>query len=296
MCSSSIFTSTYTSIAHYPPSFFAAIAILQFFPRFSTISPGLVVIPILVVLLITALKDGYEDVKRHQSDRRVNHSQVHVLQASGWENPNHTGKKSKTFVRGVLRRKPKPSDVEMQEIKNRNRPSALDDPDESGDGYGWVSTAWEDLRVGDFVKILNNEQVPADIVICSSSEEENVAYVETKNLDGETNLKSRSAVAALTNLRSARACADPKLATFTIDSPSPDENMYRLNGKVASAGAARPQPIDLQTVLLRGSVIRNTDWVIGVVLFTGLDTKIVMNSSGAPSKRSKVEKGMNPQV
>jgi phospholipid-translocating ATPase len=218
--------------------------------------------------------------------------------APGWENSNLTGKKSKTFVRGILKKNSKLAQIEMQETRDKlHSVSAADVPDESADGYGWVQKAWEDLSVGDFVKILNNQQVPADIVICSTSEEENVAYVETKNLDGETNLKSRNAVPTLTELRSARACSDPKLAAFAIHAPSPDENMYRLNGNVAPINEAiRPQPIDLQTVLLRGSVIRNTDWVIGVVLFTGLDTKIVMNSSGAPSKRSKVEKGMNPQV
>lgn len=64
----------------------------------------------------------------------------------------------------------------------------------------WKKMAWEDLAVGDFVKILDNEPVPADVLICSTSEEENKAFVETKNLDGETNLKSRHAVPALTHL------------------------------------------------------------------------------------------------
>jgi phospholipid-translocating ATPase len=48
--------------------------------------------------------------------------------------------------------------------------------------------------------------------------------------------------------------------------------------------------------LLRGTVLRNTDWVIGIVLFTGSDSKIMMNFGGTPSKRSKVERQMNPMV
>jgi phospholipid-translocating ATPase len=48
--------------------------------------------------------------------------------------------------------------------------------------------------------------------------------------------------------------------------------------------------------LLRGTVLRNTEWVIGIVLYTGMDTKIVLNSGGTPSKRTKVERQMNPQV
>jgi len=48
--------------------------------------------------------------------------------------------------------------------------------------------------------------------------------------------------------------------------------------------------------LLRGSILRNTDWVIGVVIYTGCDTKVILGSGKTPSKRSKIEKTMNPQV
>lgn len=158
----------------------------------------------------------------------------------------------------------------------------------------WRRTAWEDVRVGDIVKIMNDESFPADILICATSEEENVCFVETKNLDGETNLKSRNAVQGLTHLRSAEAFMDSSTASFSIELDRPDPNMYKLNGAVITAD--EKHPIDLQTVLLRGTVLRNTKWVIGVVMFTGEDTKIVLNSGGTPSKRSKVEREMNPQV
>ena len=70
--------------------------------------------------------------------------------------------------------------------------------------------------------------------------------------------------------------------------------MYKLNAAVVRNG--QKSPVDIQMVLLRGTVLRNTDWVIGLVLFTGVDTKIVLNSGGTPSKRSKVERQINPQV
>jgi phospholipid-translocating ATPase len=70
--------------------------------------------------------------------------------------------------------------------------------------------------------------------------------------------------------------------------------MYKLNAAVQIK--EERHPVDLQTTLLRGTVLRNTGWVIGIVLYTGMDTKIVLNSGGTPSKRSKVERQMNPQV
>jgi len=196
-----------------------------------------------------------------------------------------------------------------------------DDTDASpyGKGASWDKTTWENLRTGDFVKLINNEAVPAgelrhaiydrlytdcnvqDIVICSSSEEEDVVYVETKNLDGETNLKSRHAVPELNHLRSAAKCVQAK---FSIDADAPNVDMFKYNGAVHLADGRLDKagkdplraPVSLNTVLLRGTVIRNTEWVIGVVMATGVDTKIILNSGLTPSKRSKVERQMNPQV
>jgi len=312
-------------MTHFASSFFLVIAILQFLHEFSTISPGLVLLPLLIVLAITAVKDGYEDVKRHHSDRQVNHTMVRLLAGGSWINPNAMAPKSKTFVRGIIpgthalrRMKTNPDGEELKgvttvqiedfveyddepqhlfsnsqarhhHIMNRH-PFARDDATARPH---WRKTSWEDVAVGDFVKVLDHESIPADILICSTSEDENVAYVETKNLDGETNLKSRHAVAALTHIRSAADCATSH-NSFRIECDRPDTDMYKLNATVRVDKDVFP--VNMQTVLLRGTVLRNTGWVIGIVLYTGEDTRIVMNAGGTPSKRSKVERQMNLQV
>ncbi|KAF7295629.1 Phospholipid-transporting ATPase [Mycena indigotica] len=286
--SNQVITSKYTLVTFLPRNlleqfrrvanvFFLVIAILQFFPKFSTISPGLVIFPLLVVIGFTAGKDAYEDTKRHQSDRKVNHSSVRILPL---HNTNPMKAKSRTFVRGV-----------KNLVWRKGRGEAKE-----GEEDGWQSRPWEDVRVGDIVKIVDNEPLPADILICATSEDDNVAFVETKNLDGETNLKSRHASPSLTHLNSAAAFADAEKASFHVDCERPDTNMYRLNGAVFVGNDNTSAPFDLTMTLLRGTVLRNTDWVIGVVLYTGEDTKIILNSGGTPSKRSKVERQMNPQV
>ena len=285
-------------------SYFLFISILQFFPKFSTISPGAVILPLLIVLAVTALKDGYEDFKRHEADNEVNKSKVLVLSGGNWTNPNHTEEKTRSLSSAILPKRSKNTfssarnlesdlkDIARIGVEYDYEDDALDFSD-SGTKPHWKRTSWEDLRVGDFVKILDNESFPADILICSTSEEDNVAFVETKNLDGETNLKSRRGVPALSSFNNARACADSP-NTFSVQCERPDTDMYRLNGTVTMNGVA--SPVDLSMTLLRGTVLRNTGWAIGVVLFTGLDTKIVLNSGGTPSKRSRVERLMNPQV
>lgn len=142
---------------------------------------------------------------------------------------------------------------------------------------------------------------PTDLIVCATSEEENVCYVETKNLDGETNLKSRHAIPELTHLRTSSIIATQ--AKFAVEAEPADVNMFAFNaaviildGRLGKDGKPLRCPANLNTVLLRGTVVRNTDWVIGVVAMTGRDTKIVLNSGGTPSKRSKVERLMNPMV
>ena len=55
-------------------------------------------------------------------------------------------------------------------------------------------------------------------------------------------------------------------------------------------------PITPDNLLLRGCQISNTEFVIGVVAYTGPHSKIIMNSGKTPSKRSRIEKQMNPQI
>ena len=50
---------------------------------------------------------------------------------------------------------------------------------------------WEKVKVGDIVKIKDGEYFPCDLLLIQSSLAKNIAYVETKNLDGETNLKHK---------------------------------------------------------------------------------------------------------
>ena len=53
----------------------------------------------------------------------------------------------------------------------------------------WVKVRWKDIQVGDILKITSSRQFPADLILLASSEPKGMAYIETSNLDGETNLK-----------------------------------------------------------------------------------------------------------
>ncbi|KAF9556878.1 phospholipid-transporting ATPase 1 [Agrocybe pediades] len=161
----------------------------------------------------------------------------------------------------------------------------------------WERTLWKKLEVGDIVLLRDNDQVPADIVVLSTSDPENMCYLETKNLDGETNLKPRKSVRATSNITSEE---DIERSSFYLDSEPPHQNLYQYHAVLRYTDPAtnepKQEPVSINELLLRGCAIRNTSWIIGLVVFTGADTKIMLNGGETPSKRSKIEKETNFNV
>ncbi|CAK9147855.1 unnamed protein product [Ilex paraguariensis] len=153
-----------------------------------------------------------------------------------------------------------------------------------GDG-SFGNTKWMNLRVGDVVKVEKDEFFPADLILLSSCYEETICYVETTNLDGENNLKLKQALEATSNLNE-----DSKFRNFKaiIKCEDPNANLYSFVGSLEVE--EQMYPLTAQQLLLRGSKLKNTDYVYGVVIFAGHDTKVIQNSTAPPSKRSKIEK------
>uniref|UniRef100_A0A8C4EJG8 Phospholipid-transporting ATPase n=1 Tax=Dicentrarchus labrax TaxID=13489 RepID=A0A8C4EJG8_DICLA len=123
------------------------------------------------------------------------------------------------------------------------------------------------VAVGDIVKVTNGQHLPADMVIVSSSEPQAMCYTETSNLDGETNLKIRQGLPLTAGAQTL-------------------EDLMALSGP----------PLGPDQVLLRGAQLRNTQWVAGIVVYTGHDSKLMQNSTKAPLKRSNVERVTNMQI
>ncbi|XP_065860660.1 putative phospholipid-transporting ATPase 9 [Euphorbia lathyris] len=153
-----------------------------------------------------------------------------------------------------------------------------------GDGE-FLPSKWRDLKVGNIVKVEKDEFFPADLILLSSSYEEAICYVETMNLDGETNLKMKQALDATSNLHEDSSFQEFK-ALIRCEDPNP--NLYAFIGNMELG--EEQYALTPQQLLLRDSKLRNTDYIYGVVIFTGHDTKVMQNSTEPPSKRSKIEK------
>lgn len=174
--------------------YFLIIGFLQIIKEIST-SAGVPVtlFPLSFIMIISALKDLFEDLKRHKSDNEENHRKTKVLK-----------------------------DGEFKEI------------------------IWEQLNVGDIISLNQDEYFPADTLILKSSERKGVCFIETKNLDGETNLKQKKAHPELDGLKEQKNNAEVNInfiyshnyknnfklfslkALFIYEKPNP--YLYTFNG------------------------------------------------------------------
>ncbi|CAM6040450.1 unnamed protein product [Sphagnum compactum] len=147
---------------------------------------------------------------------------------------------------------------------------------------------WKKLRVGDVVKVEKDSFFPADLILLSSSYPDGICYVETMNLDGETNLKLKRSLE-----RTVELDEEPEFGNFQaqIKCEDPNPNLYTFVGNLEYGEEI--MPLGPQQVLLRDSKLRNTPYVFGVVIFTGHETKVMQNATDPPSKRSRVERRMD---
>uniref|UniRef100_A0A4W5KH11 Phospholipid-transporting ATPase n=1 Tax=Hucho hucho TaxID=62062 RepID=A0A4W5KH11_9TELE len=151
----------------------------------------------------------------------------------------------------------------------------------------------EDLvGVGEVVKAANGDHLPADLVILSSSEPQGMCYIETSNLDGETNLKIRQGLQITSEIKDIDSLMR---LSGRMECESPNRHLYEFVGNIRLDGHSTV-PLGPDQILLRGAQLRNTQWVHGVVVYTGHDTKLMQNSTRPPLKLSNVERITNFQI
>ncbi|CAN0906826.1 Probable phospholipid-transporting ATPase 4 [Linum grandiflorum] len=171
----------------------------------------------------------------------------------------------------------------MQDMKVNSRKTYV----HQGDGHFSCKT-WEKIQVGDVIKVEKDQFFPADLLLLSTSYEDGICYVETMNLDGETNLKIKRALEVTLPLDD-----DDTFKSFLgmIKCEDPNPSLYTFVGNFEYD--RQVYPLDPSQVLLRDSKLRNTAFIYGVVVFTGFDSKVMQNSTKSPSKRSRVERKMD---
>lgn len=219
--------------------YFLALLILQIIPDITTLPWYTTLIPLVVVLGITAIKDLVDDLARHRMDKEINNRKCEVLLEGGFR-----------------------------------------------------ESKWREMQVGDVVRMKKNDFIPADILLLSSSNPNSLCYVETAELDGETNLKFKLGL----RVTDERLQQERQLADFNalIECEEPNNRLDKFVGTMLWDGER--YPLDLDNMLLRGCKIRNTEVCHGLVIFAGADTKIMRNGGKTRFKRTKIDELMNYMV
>uniref|UniRef100_A0A2K5K7K6 Phospholipid-transporting ATPase n=1 Tax=Colobus angolensis palliatus TaxID=336983 RepID=A0A2K5K7K6_COLAP len=159
-------------------------------------------------------------------------------------------------------------------------------------GKSFKQKKWQNLCVGDVVCLHKDNIVPADMLLLASTEPSSLCYVETVDIDGETNLKFRQALMVthkeLTSVK--------KMASFqgTVTCEAPNSRMHHFVGCLEWNN--KKYSLDIGNLLLRGCRIRNTDTCYGMVIYAGFDTKIMKNCGKIHLKRTKLDLLMNKLV
>ncbi|KAK2896579.1 hypothetical protein Q8A67_011067 [Cirrhinus molitorella] len=156
----------------------------------------------------------------------------------------------------------------------------------------YVERRWAEVCVGDLVRLCCNEIIPADMVLLHSSDSNGVCHIETANLDGETNLKQRQVVRDLPQQGSEFV---PENYSSRIECENPNNDLRRFRGFMEHPGKVRVG-LHSENLLLRSCTVRNTETVIGIVVYAGHETKAMQNNSGPRYKRSKLERRLNMDV
>ncbi|KHJ30289.1 putative aminophospholipid [Erysiphe necator] len=249
-------------------AYFLLVSIFQLIPGLSTTGTYTTIGPLLFFVAISMGKEGYDDVRRYKLDQIENARKTFVLQAS---KSGETPIPKRSYWNGGW----------LALGQNNTEPSVgscSDSVAQSETSPCWMTQKWKDVKVGDIVKLQRNDHIPSDIVLLHAEGQNGVAYIETMALDGETNLKSKQAPSILA--KKYKTIDEIVTCRAQIVAEDPNIDLYNFEGHLIIDDEMLP--LTCNEIILRGSILRNTSAVIGIVINTGEECKIRMNANKNP--------------
>ncbi|KAK2953071.1 phospholipid-transporting P-type ATPase [Blattamonas nauphoetae] len=271
-------TTRYTPLTFFPKNileqhrklsniFFLFTMVVNLLPWFNIYNPVMSILPYAFILGVTMVKDAFEDIKRHRNDSKVNSQLVMAYR-----------------------------DSKFVHIKTK------------------------DLQVGDYIILESNTEVPADCILLSTSNEFGVAYINTMNLDGETSIKIKQSHPVILDKLGLVIGPDVLLRDQTTSNHfygtetkgiQLGDTMSKWKATVRTCPPNRHlsnftatidfvEETQIRTVsfgephfLLKGSFIKTTNYSLGLVVYTGPETKIRLNTEKPTSKTTALQLSMN---
>ncbi|KDE04200.1 phospholipid-translocating ATPase [Microbotryum lychnidis-dioicae p1A1 Lamole] len=269
--------------------YFLLVALSQFVPALRIGFLATYIVPLSFVLAVTISKEAFDEYKRYLRDASANATKYNVLvdaATSGRAYPNsHHASEAANEARSSSSAPLKPT------------PSAK-------------------LKVGDLVHLEKNERVPADILLLRTSDPSGSCFVRTDQLDGETDWKLRLAVERTQRLSNDAALLKIEAEVYA-DSPSKDIHNFvgTMTARIRSSGtessmnedeidaleqgegaqaeeSIRTEPLTAENMLWANTVLAAGS-AVGMAVYTGKETRAVMNTSQPGTKTGLLDDEIN---
>ncbi|CAF0851825.1 unnamed protein product [Rotaria sordida] len=146
-----------------------------------------------------------------------------------------------------------------------------------------------ELEVSDVIIIHKNQRIPADVVLLHTSDKSGTCFIRTDQLDGETDWKLRIAPPPIQSLDDISILISDRTHTGKIHAEPPCLNIHDFNGVISWKN---DEPLTVENVLWSGTVMATGD-AICCVIYTGSDTRMVMNTNKPQSKFGLVDEEIN---
>ena len=171
---------------------------------------------------------------------------------------------------------------------------------------GAVECKSEEVQCGDIVRVLEGEEFCADMVLLASSEKSGACWIETSNVDGETNLKGRVALPDTQRLLEADRATSGRASRSesgrfdgqgggelgrlkcTVECAVPNKNIYGFDSTITLSNNTT-LALSTEQLLLQATTLCNTPHIYGLVVYTGNETKVGQNKNVPRHKQTTLD-------
>ncbi|KAK6491592.1 putative phospholipid-transporting ATPase IIB isoform X2 [Huso huso] len=156
---------------------------------------------------------------------------------------------------------------------------------------GKVQVKSSDIQVGDLIIVEKNQRIPADMIFLRTSEKNGSCFIRTDQLDGETDWKLKIAVVCTQRLP---ALGDLFSINSYVYAQKPQLDIHSFEGNFTREDSDPPihESLSIENTLWASTIVASGT-VIGVVIYTGKETRSVLNTSNPKNKMGLLDLELN---
>ena len=156
----------------------------------------------------------------------------------------------------------------------------------------FIDTAWKRIKVGQIVKVLKDEVVPADIIVLESMDHKHQCYLDNSSINGNFdmfNIKRACNDTHAPNMKVMKFNEYVKNIKGILKYEEPNSNMNKFNGRLKLESFPRASNIKQENFVMRGATVKNVRYIYGLVVYTGMETKMMMTLKYTEENETKGE-------